>query len=695
MDDNSLFPGLKLGGYNIECDLKFKNMCDHWVSRNYDDIWGDFAPENVSEALTHAKQEIERAKEATETKEATTDDMKNSIFNHLKCAVHDFENYLKAANGVMEEFYETSYAYVNCASSQEDIQKISEMWNRDAQKLISAIASFKLDDADGLLCKTIFGIYSKYMDEPLLFAPDYNSLYVEIGDAILSTGDSVRARRWYFLAGIDWEGLLDRDVEELDDGEKKERDEIIWWSDFEKNIACLTELSVDGEIHTTLINTKIYLDMTQECRNTLWTFLQIWGNHCDGIDLEKDEIWNISKSFAELTEKDIQDTTHGQKYNRRTRTETMVAWTLIKLAQYYHLLCDATALQNKSLSNEMYELDRKMILNGGLGHGTAAPIAAYFKSQRKILEDNGLEGEENRKSLTESILCLMQIITCCDSILYVLQEKNPNQLVGYYTGTDILLKVTPAAADAEDNVGRLAVMHVAYMNDPNEGKALLASIYGEASSLNSSRKEADFPYVFIKCFTPRIDDLPMWEMYGNHAKGCCIVTKSINLQGNANAFPIYNVCYLRNGSVSKNDNRFLNEEGRQRIEEALRDIKEIKEKFADDVEIQLVIRQLINRIRYLFKNADYSYEEEKRIIYSVVSGMNKRIRHTKVQNNEEIPLLYVLSDARLDVDEIILGPKFENTAQRVPYLKEMLERMNKEVGLEKDIKITYSNIEYR
>ena len=75
--------------------------------------------------------------------------------------------------------------------------------------------------------------------------------------------------------------------------------------------------------------------------------------------------------------------------------------------------------------------------------------------------------------------------------------------------------------------------------------------------------------------------------------------------------------------------------------------------------------------------------------------MNKRIRHTKVKNNEEIPLLYVLSDVKLDVDEIILGPKFENSARNVPYLKEMLEYMNKEIGLEKDIKITHSDIEYR
>lgn len=685
MDDNSLFPGLKLGGYNIECDLKFENLCDYWVSRNYDDIWEDFVIENVSEALTHAKQEIEIAKEAT------TDDAKNLNFNHMRCAIHDFENYLKAASAVMEELCETSY--VNCESLQKE--KISAMWDRDAQKLISAIASFKSDNVDELLCETVFDIYSKHMDEPLWFVPDYNRLYVKIGDAILSTGDSVHARRWYFLAGIDWKGLLDRDIKELDDEEKKDREEIAWWSNFEKNIGILEELSIDRVIHTRFVNVENLLDMTKECRNALSTFLQVWGNYYEGIESCKDDIWKASKSFAKLIEKDIQDTAHGQKYNRQTRTETMVAWTLVKLSQYYHLLCDAAVQQNESLSNDMYELDRKIILNGGLGHENAEPIEAYLKNKREILEGSEPEGAEKRKSLIDSSLCLVRIISDCDRILYVLREKAPNQLVGYYTGTDILLKMTPAAADAKDNVGRLAVMHVAYMNDPNEGKALLTNIYEDASDLISGRREAEFPYVFIKCFTTRIDDLPMWEMYGNHAKGCCIVIKLMNLQEKINDIPIYNVCYLRDGKISENDNAFLDKEGQKKIEEALKNIKEIKDRFANDTEIQLVIRQLINRIRYLFKNADYSYESEKRIIYSLASGMNKRIRHTKIKNNEEIPLLYVLSDVKLDVDEIILGPKFENSARNVPYLKEMLEYMNKEIGLEKDIKITHSDIEYR
>lgn len=37
------------------------------------------------------------------------------------------------------------------------------------------------------------------------------------------------------------------------------------------------------------------------------------------------------------------------------------------------------------------------------------------------------------------------------------------------------------------------------------------------------RKNARYPYVFIKCFTPQIDFLPMWEMYGDYAEGCCLV----------------------------------------------------------------------------------------------------------------------------------------------------------------------------
>ena len=78
--------------------------------------------------------------------------------------------------------------------------------------------------------------------------------------------------------------------------------------------------------------------------------------------------------------------------------------------------------------------------------------------------------------------------------------------------------------EKKDRLGKLTVMHLSYMNDPNEGQTLLQTVYGDQYDTGKKdRKSLNVPYVFVKCFTPRVDYLPMWEMYGDHAKGCCLI----------------------------------------------------------------------------------------------------------------------------------------------------------------------------
>lgn len=80
----------------------------------------------------------------------------------------------------------------------------------------------------------------------------------------------------------------------------------------------------------------------------------------------------------------------------------------------------------------------------------------------------------------------------------------------------------------------------------------------------------------------------------------------------------------------------------------------------------------------------------------MMSGINsKRIRHTVVMNGENMPLLYVLSDIRVCIDELILGPKYKDAPWMLPYLQESLEKMCKEIGIKDPVKISYSAIEYR
>lgn len=48
----------------------------------------------------------------------------------------------------------------------------------------------------------------------------------------------------------------------------------------------------------------------------------------------------------------------------------------------------------------------------------------------------------------------------------------------------------------------------------------------------------------------------------------------------------------------------------------------------------------------------------------------------------------------IPIKEIILGPKFENAAMKIPFLQEQLDRMS-EITNSKTIKISLSNIDYR
>ena len=56
--------------------------------------------------------------------------------------------------------------------------------------------------------------------------------------------------------------------------------------------------------------------------------------------------------------------------------------------------------------------------------------------------------------------------------------------------------------------------------------------------------------------------------------------------------------------------------------------------------------------------------------------------------------LFVQTPFPLQLDEVILGPKFPDVSTRVPYLQEQLDLMCEKTGTEKP-RITLSEIDYR
>ncbi len=55
----------------------------------------------------------------------------------------------------------------------------------------------------------------------------------------------------------------------------------------------------------------------------------------------------------------------------------------------------------------------------------------------------------------------------------------------------------------------------------------------------------------------------------------------------------------------------------------------------------------------------------------------------------------ILADMNIYIDEIILGPKYNDAPWKIPYLQAKLEEMTQKIGFKNIISLSYSAIEYR
>ncbi len=685
VEEYDVFNGLKTERFisnNDTLDLEFENLSMDYIKNTYDEEWNAFLEEDVSAALKHAIQEIDNARKST-----------TDFDKHMKRACKDLENYLRAANYVINEYEGVTVNIVDCSD-------MMDMWHRDAKRLIELLASFHDELVDECVTNAISKVYfeARRKNNCLAFCPNYRELYQKIGDdALFRFGDVGRAIEWYNLLVIDWEIYDSLDVE-LDESELFIKENIQWWKKLLSQLNEVYELTYDDMNHTAIVGLEKTLDMSDKCKIKLGEYLDCWGRYSEGaVDSNPEDIWNCAVAFINAVKEDNNQSNTEDINMLHLRTELLFAWIILDQAKYYHLLTIASDFCSTEgvISNEIVERVDQLLTDGSLELDKTQPIQDYYDQNISLMR-----GEEGKTLITE-ILYMLRIVSLCDRILNVLNNGIFSGEVAYYTSQSTLMKMLPGTADYEENVGKFAVMHISYMNDPNEGKIIKKCLRHTEEKDDNGRVKANYPYVFIKCFTTRIDDLPMWEMYGEHAKGCCLVIDMDKvMRSEKKTFPVYNVCYINmladnTYDILEDDNGSISDEGIDIIKSAIEEIARLKECGGENIKYHDVLDQLLSRIAYLFKNADYSYECEKRIIYTMSSGVDKRIKHTKVKKEEDAPMLYLLSDMRVHIKEIILGPKYEDAPWKLPYLQELLDKMCKEVGDSKPIKITYSSIDYK
>lgn len=248
--------------------------------------------------------------------------------------------------------------------------------------------------------------------------------------------------------------------------------------------------------------------------------------------------------------------------------------------------------------------------------------------------------------------------------------------------------------DSGDTIGCLRLTNAKQLNDPNEGVSLLKYLFStndlySTSVVKDNRKKkiiekGDYlTSTYLFSLTTKYDDLTMWNMYGDSARGVYLTLEHNFLKGllDQSQVSIYRVAYIHKEFFKKDSSDTGN------ISSLARELKEEVAKFNAKENLSEIIRHL-QPILYLFKADSYSFEEEYRIVYEHTNASGLTICEQENKENY-LPFLYVyLSKIVTRYSEIMLGPKISESEYGyiLPYI------LNK---LPNDVDIVKSNIEFR
>lgn len=485
---------------------------------------------------------------------------------------------------------------------------------------------------------------------------DFESLYVAIGDKVLAEKlDLDLALRYYYLAQLEWP--VDFYYPSFDDESDPLSDFTYQMAkDWKEQFECLDQIRRG---HYNINLDPFNVSDKDELRLRFEKSLSFAKQYDKQAIEETDSFIDyLGEGFQEITD--------------RNRLGLVMLGSLRKLCtpHFLYFLSTEDDPVKDSFSERIISFVKDM------------PVVSNYKLKSWIDTTDDVEAHR-------TILEFYKAYYYVDIIESLLRNKSNDSVSAYYTSFDTFSLMLPDHCfdEREDECGKFSVMNIAYMNDPNEGMVIRKRLFGDNNIPNndSERHVLESPYVFLKCFTSLVDYLPMWQMYGDAARGICIV---IDWDSNSDT-DLYRVCYLnktKNGySVREGDNKGLNT---KEIEDALRALRAICIKLKSDEE-RLVFDSFLSPILYLFKDSSYSYEQELRIMYQF-NRSNHKIRHT----NQSPPKLYVVNQRPLRIKEVILGPKFNDVTNTLPYLSEQLELMTYQTHTSFP-QITISNIDYR
>jgi len=274
---------------------------------------------------------------------------------------------------------------------------------------------------------------------------------------------------------------------------------------------------------------------------------------------------------------------------------------------------------------------------------------------------------------------LIQLYMYANSIKYILKINPEEAKEIYHYSQPSSLRYLPQYSK-EIGGSKFRLGNAAYLNDPEEGKVFFKILEQAGCSIvNEIFEDSELKYenTYLASFSKKKDFLPMWVQYAQDGKGVCyalntsvfeynefdiekhiyhrLTYNKYNLQ--EEKYVLYKVYYFNNEDINANDLKVI---------ELCNDIAQMLDRivqYMNNSEIKELVVNIINSIRYLFKDVAYANEDEVRII-SIDYYDKKLIDIT----SEEVPRFYRELDEEIYFNKIILGPKAEEIRKKATYL---------------------------
>jgi hypothetical protein len=255
-----------------------------------------------------------------------------------------------------------------------------------------------------------------------------------------------------------------------------------------------------------------------------------------------------------------------------------------------------------------------------------------------------------------------------------------------------------------------------FLNDSSEGKTLF-DFLGYNIEADNTRHEYTYakkPFIGSFVHASKHNDLALWRLYGKEngeeGKGCSITLDSKEflqaIKENAteatkqnfdNEFQLYKVAYWDDEADFLVDNERNNQ-----LKVAMQELKtKVKDFEKKNLEIEdegkkayesLNVQEALNEIAYLFKNKEYQYEKEVRLVIKDPFGYEKHLEFDQIKMATKV---YInLCPIQKCISSISIGPKTPNKDDWAAYFHYYFDQLPSSEKMDK-IKIIVSTLPYK